>query len=336
MELTYRPFELELKHPFTIAKFSRTSTPLMLVEIRREGYVGYGEASMVPYIGESHQTATEFLNKVDVSQFKYPFDFGSIIQYLDSLAPGNPAIKAAVDIALHDLGGKLKGEPCWRLLGSDPAKMPVTSYTVGIDTPEVLVEKVKQAGDCRVIKVKLGRGSDQELINTIRSATDLPLYVDANQGWTDLQHSLDMCYWLQEQGVVLIEQPIVKTDPDSNAWLSERSPIPIIGDEAVQRLADVDKAHGVYNGINVKLMKSAGMHEAHQMIVRAKELGLKVLIGCMSETSCATLAAAALAPQCDWADIDGPFLVSNNPFKMPEFRDGKWVLSEEPGLGLPY
>ncbi|HEX3384159.1 MAG TPA: enolase C-terminal domain-like protein, partial [Mucilaginibacter sp.] len=182
--------------------------------------------------------------------------------------------------------------------------------------------------------VKLGRGSDQELINTIRSVTDLPLYVDANQGWTDREQSLDMTYWLKEQGVVLIEQPMAKTDPDGNAWLTERSPIPIIGDEAVQRFADVEKANGVYSGINVKLMKSAGMYEAHRMILNAKKRGLKVLIGCMSETSCATLAAAALAPQCDWADLDGPLLVSNNPYQMPEFKDGKWVLNSSPGLGL--
>jgi L-alanine-DL-glutamate epimerase-like enolase superfamily enzyme len=125
-----------------------------------------------------------------------------------------------------------------------------------------------------------------------------------------------------------------KTDPDRNAWLAERSPIPIIGDEAVQRLADVEMAKGIYHGINVKLMKSAGMYEAHQMILRARKLGLKVMIGCMSETSCATLAAAALAPQCDWADLDGPLLTTNNPFKMPEFGDGKWVLSDNAGLGL--
>jgi L-alanine-DL-glutamate epimerase-like enolase superfamily enzyme len=306
----------------------------MLLEIEHEGHVGYGEASMVPYMGESQQSAAEFLNKVDISQFKYPFDFGSIIQYLDDIATGNPAIKAAIDIALHDLEGKLKQQPCWQLLGSDPAKMPVTSYTVGIDTPEVLVEKVKERQGAKVIKVKLGRGSDKELIGTIRSVTDLPLYVDANQGWTDREQSLDMTHWLQEQGVVLIEQPMAKTDPDSNAWLTERSPIPIIGDEAVQRFTDVEKAHGVYLGINVKLMKSAGMYEAHRMILKAKELGLKVLIGCMSETSCATLAAAALAPQCEWADLDGPLLVSNNPYQMPEFKDGKWVLNDEPGLGL--
>jgi L-alanine-DL-glutamate epimerase-like enolase superfamily enzyme len=336
MQLTYQPFELLLKHPFTIAKFSRTSTPLMLVQVAYEGHTGYGEASMVPYMGESHQSAIDFLSKVDASQFKYPFDFASIINYLDSIAPGNPAVKAAIDIALHDLDGKLKGQPCWKLLGSDPAKMPVTSGTIGIDTKEVILQKVKEAEGLNVIKVKLGRDTDKDLIQIIRSVTDVPLYVDANQGWTDRKQSLDLIYWLKEQGVQLIEQPMLKTDIDGNAWITEHSPIPIIGDEAVQRLADVEKAKGVYHGINIKLMKSAGMYEAQQMINKARELGLKILIGCMSETSCATLAAAALAPQCDWADLDGPFLTTNNPYKMPGFSEGKWVLSEEVGLGLKF
>lgn len=334
MKLTYQPFDLLLKHTFTIAKFSRTSTPVMLVQVEHEGQTGYGEASMVPYMGESFESARGFLARVDLKRFRHPFDFESIIAYLDSIAPGNPAIKAGIDIALHDLDGKLRQKPCWRLLGSDPAKMPLTSYTIGIDTPEIIIQKLNENPGCRIIKVKLGRDSDKELINTIRSVTDLPLFVDANQGWTDLQQSLDMTYWLHEQGVLLIEQPMPKTDPDSNAWLTERSPVPIIGDESVQRLADVEKAKGVYHGINIKLMKSAGMYEAQQMIKKARELDLKIMIGCMSETSCATLAAAALAPQCDWADLDGPFLTSNNPYKMPEFKDGKWVLSDEVGLGL--
>ncbi|WP_261382340.1 dipeptide epimerase [Mucilaginibacter achroorhodeus] len=334
MQLTYQPYELLLKHTFTIAKFSRNSTPLMLVKINHEGHTGYGEASMVPYMGESHQSAAEFLNKVDVNLFKYPFDFDAIIAYLDNIAPGNPAVKAAIDIALHDLEGKLKGVPCWQLLGSDPALMPVTSYTVGIDTKEVIIQKIHEAPEAKVIKVKLGRDTDKDLIQTIRSVTDKPLYVDANQGWTDRKQSLDFIYWLQEQGVKLIEQPMLKTDVDGNAWITEHSPIPIIGDEAVQRFADVDKAAGVYHGINIKLMKSAGMHEAKRMLDRALELGLKVLIGCMSETSCATLAAAALAPQCDWADLDGPLLVSNNPYQNPAFSQGKWELSYAPGLGL--
>jgi len=334
MQLTYQPFELLLKHTFTIAKFSRTSTPLMLVNISHDGHTGHGEASMVPYMGESHQTAADFLSKVDASRFKYPFDFAAITNYLDNMAPGQPAVKAAIDIALHDLDGKLQGKPCWQLLGSDPPKMPVTSFTIGIDTKEMVLQKVKEADGLKVIKVKLGRDSDKQLIQTIRSATNVPLYVDANQGWTDPKESLDLIYWLQEQGVVLIEQPMAKTDIDGNAWISRHSPIPIIGDEAVQRLGDVEKAAGVYHGINIKLMKSAGMYEAQLMINKARALDLKILIGCMSETSCATLAAAALAPQCDWADLDGPFLTSNNPYPMPDFNDGKWVLNDTPGLGL--
>ncbi len=334
MTLTYQPFELLLKHTFTIAKFSRTSTPVMLIQVGLEGHIGYGEASMVPYMGESFETAIDFLNKVDAAQFKYPFDFEAIIAYLDSIAPGNPAIKAGLDIALHDLDGKLQRQPCWKLSGSDAATMPQTSFTIGIDTPDIIIQKVKENPDCKIIKVKLGRDSDKELIKTIRSVTDLPLFVDANQGWTDLQRSLDMTHWLYEQGVLLIEQPMLKTDIDSNAWLTERSPIPIIGDESVQRLPDVEKAKGVYHGINIKLMKSAGMYEAHQMILKAKELGLKLMIGCMSETSCATLAGIALAPQCDWADLDGPFLTSNNPYKMPGFKDGRWLLNNDDGLGI--
>lgn len=334
MKLTYQPFSLNLKHPFTIAKFSRTSTPIMLVQLAHEGHIGYGEASMVPYMGESHESAAAFLNKVDVGQFKYPFDFGAIINYLDEIAPGNPAIKAAIDIALHDLDGKLQQQPCWRLLVSDPALMPVTSFTIGIDTPDVIRHKVKEAEGFKVIKVKLGRDSDKELITTIRQLTDVPLYADANQGWTDREQSLDLLHWLQQQNVQLVEQPMLKTDIDGNAWLTERSPIPLIGDEAVQRLPDVITAQGVYHGINIKLMKSAGMYEAKQMIDKARELDLKILIGCMSETSCATLAAAALAPQCDWADIDGPFLTNNNPYQAPEFVDGKYILSNEAGLGL--
>lgn len=334
MELTYQPFELQLKHTFTIAKFSRTSTPVILLQIAHEGYTGYGEASMVPYMSETYETAFEFLKKVDTAQFKYPFDFDEIMSYLDSIAPGNTAIKAGIDIALHDLEGKIKRQPCWQLLGSDPAKMPLTSFTVGIDTPEVMRQKLLEATEFKIIKVKLGRDNDKEIIQTIRSVTDVPLFVDANQGWSGLQKSLDLTYWLQEQGVVLIEQPMLKTDYDSNAWLTERSPLPIIADEAMQRLPDVEKAKGAYHGINIKLMKSTGLHEAKKMLQKARELEMKVMVGCMTETSCAALAGAALAPQCDWADLDGPFLTSNNPFLLPEFVDGKWFLGEESGLGL--
>ena len=334
MKINYKPFELELKYPFTISGFSRNSTPIMLLDISCEGFTGYGEASMVPYMGENTQSAIDFLKMVDLSWLKPPFDFDELSVYLDSLSSGNPNIKAAIDIALHDLSGKIFNIPCYRMFGSDPENMPLTSLTIGIAAPEMIIRKVREAADCHIIKVKLGRDNDQELINTIRSVTDKPLFVDANQGWTDRNRGIDMACWLAEKGTLLIEQPMLKSDLEGNAWITEHSPIPIIADEAVQRLADVEIVKGAYHGINMKLMKSGGMAEGFKMIKKAKDQNMKVLIGCMSETSCATLAAAALAPLCDWADLDGPFLTSNNPFKDPNFVNGKWILNDEPGLGL--
>ena len=334
MKISCKPFELDLKHPFSISKFTRTSTPLMLIKIQYEDIVGYGEASMVPYMGESYETAQAFLNQVDLSQFHHPFIFEEIITYLDSIAPGQPAIKAAIDIALNDINGKILNKPCYEIYSADLSKMPVTSYTIGIDTLEVIREKLKDAEQFKVIKVKLGRDNDREIIETIRRMTDVPLYVDANQGWTDRIKAIDLIYWLHQQGVLLIEQPMDKNDLDGNAWLTERSPIPLLADEAVQRLADMDQLKGAYHGINVKLMKSCGMYEGRQMILKARSFGMKVLIGCMSETSCATLAAAALAPLCNWADLDGPWLTLNNPFTNPPFENGKYRLKNLPGLGL--
>lgn len=289
---------------------------------------------MVPYMGESDETALSFLKKVDLSRFNYPFNFNEITNYLDDIAPGQPAIKAAIDIALHDLWGKIDRKPTWTYFGSKPETMPLSSYTIGIDEVEVVKKKVEEATDFKVLKVKLGRDNDREIIRTIRSVTAAPLYVDANQGWTDKEKALDLIFWLKEQGVELIEQPMDKTDIEGNAWITERSPLPILGDEAVQRFEDVEKARGVYHGINIKLMKSGGMHEAYLMIQKAKSLNMPVLIGCMSETSCATMAAACLAPLCNWCDLDGPFLTTNNPFKRPYFIDGKYALQNEPGLGL--
>jgi L-Ala-D/L-Glu epimerase len=334
MRISYRPFDLKLRYPFRISGFSRSATPLALVEITHEGTTGFGEASMVPYLGESFNTASTFLAKVNLDWLKHPFDYAAVVRYLDSLAPANPAIKAAIDIALHDLDGKLKNKPCYELVHADPSNMPVSSITIGMDSPEIVLKKVQEAEAAKVLKVKLGSEKDRILIETIRSVTSKPLYVDANQGWTNKEQALDLIHWLKEAGVELIEQPMSKTDVQAHAWLTERSPLPIIADESVQRLADIEQVKDAYHGINVKLMKSAGMYEAHQMILRAKALHMKVLIGCMSETSVATLAAAALAPLCDWADLDGPFLTSNNPFQTPPFVEGKWVLRPVAGLGI--
>ncbi len=340
MTLRFRPYELHLKHVFTLASGSRSTTPVMLTEIRYENFTGYGEASMPPYLGESHETAAAFLKSVDLGRFSSPFLVEDILTWVDQLAPGNYAAKASVDIALHDLLGKMMGQPWYRIWGLDPAKTPDTSFTIGIDTPEVVEVKVQEASPYKILKVKLGQKSDKEMIRSVRSGTDKPICVDVNQGWTDRVMALEMINWLKEQGVVFVEQPMPKTAVDDISWLTQHSPLPIIADEGIQTVTDFKKVLGVYSGINVKLMKCGGMHAAYIMINMARAMGMKVMIGCMTETSCAVTAAAQLSPMVDWADLDGNLLISNDVFKGLTISDGKIILPGTPGIGvsdpLPY
>lgn len=333
MSLRFRPYTLQLKHVFTVAVSSRTTTPVVLTEVEYDGVTGYGEASMPPYLGESHDSVLAFLAKVDLGRFSSPFDLEAILADVDALAPGNTAAKASVDIALHDLVGKLMRQPWYRIWGYDPAKTPLTTFTIGIDTPEVVKAKTREAAEFKVLKIKLGRDTDKAMVEAIRSVTRVPLTGDANQGWTDRAVALDMLHWLAERGFEYVEQPLPKERLDDLAWLTERSPIPIIGDEGVQRLPDVAKARGVYAGVNIKLMKSAGMREAHRMLELARALGMKVMIGCMTETSCAISAASHLSPMVDWADLDGALLISNDLFDGTKVIDGKVTLVDRPGIG---
>lgn len=335
IKFSYRPYTLELKHTFTVATNSRTTTPVVLTEIEYEGVTGYGEASMPPYLGESHQTVTEFLSKVDLTQFNNIFDLENILAYVDGIAPKNTAAKASVDIALHDVIGKLMEQPWYNIWGLDKSKTPYTSFTIGIDTAEVVKQKTIEAGQqFKILKVKLGRDNDKEMIETIRSVTNTPLTCDVNQGWTDREYALDMIHWLKDKGMLFVEQPMPKERVDDNAWLTEKSPLPVIGDEAVQRLPDVIKAHGVYSGINIKLMKCTGMREAHKMITLARSLGMKVMLGCMTETSCAISAASQLSPLVDWADLDGALLIKNDVYDGMKVIDGKVTLPDRPGIGV--
>jgi L-alanine-DL-glutamate epimerase-like enolase superfamily enzyme len=334
MKLSYRPFDVRIKHTFTVSGSSRNTTPVVLTEIAYEGYTGYGEASMPPYLGESQESVIAFLSRVDLEQFSDPFMLDDILAYVDGVAEGNRAAKACIDIALHDLIGKLVDQPLWRLWGINPDNTPMTSFTIGIDTPEVVKLKTEEAARFKVLKVKLGGGNDREMIETVRSVTDVPLYVDVNQGWKDRQMALDMCHWLKEQGVEFVEQPLPKERIEDIAWLTERSPLPIMADEAFQRLDDLAAFHGVYSGINIKLMKSTGLREAHQSIIVARALGMRVMMGCMVESSVAVSAASQLSPLVDWADLDGNLLISNDPFRGMEVINGKVTLNDLPGIGV--
>ena len=335
LHMKFFPYELKLAHVFTVASYSRTTTPDVQVEITWEGVTGYGEASMPPYLGQSVETVTNFLNKVDLSQFNDPFKMEDILSYVDSLSEGDGAAKCAIDIALHDLVGKLLGQPWYKLWGLDPAKAPSTTFTIGIDTPDVVKEKTLEAvGKFNILKVKVGLDTDVEMIETIRTVTDVPLAVDANQGWKDRSKALDEIFWLKEHGIVMVEQPMPKEMLDDIAWLTERSPLPIFADESIQRMKDIPSLVGAYNGINIKLMKCTGMREGWKMANMARALGMKVMVGCMTETSCAVSAAAQFSPYVDFADLDGNLLIANDRFDGVKVVDGKLSLPDRPGIGV--
>ncbi|MBR5436695.1 MAG: dipeptide epimerase [Muribaculaceae bacterium] len=335
LNLSFEPYELKLQHAFNLAKYSRTTTPDVQVQIEFDGIIGYGEASMPPYLGESVASVTKFLSSLDLAQFTDPFRIEEIHEYMDSIAPNDRAAKASIDIALHDLVGKIMGQPWYKIWGLSPEKSPNTSFTIGIDTAEVVRKKVEETAPYKVIKVKMGLDNDKELVEIIRSMTDKPICVDANQGWNDKEKALEMCFWLAERNCLFVEQPMPKEMIDETAWVRERSPLPIIADEFLQRLPDIARAKGVYDGINIKLMKSTGMHEAYKMAVQARAQDMKVMLGCMTETSCAVTAAGQLAPMVDWADLDGNLLIANDIFDGIKIVDGQVVVpADRPGIGV--
>lgn len=335
MKLTFRPYELQMRHTFTVATYSRTTTPGVQVEIEYDGQVGYGEASMPPYLGESTDSVTNFLKQVDLEQFSSPFEMEKILDDVDKIAEKNAAAKASVDIALHDLVGKLLGAPWYRIWGLSLDTIPPTVYTIGIDDAETVRKKTVEAGNrFKMLKVKLGRDNDKEMIETVRSVSDLPIAADANQGWTDKNQVLDMMHWLHEKNVVLVEQPFAKDQLEDSAWLTERSPVPIFADESVQRLSDIMKLNGCFSGINIKLMKCTGMREAWKAINLVRACGMKLMLGCMTETSCAIAAAVHLSPMADFLDLDGNLLISNDLFDGIRLEGGRQLPSDRPGLGI--
>lgn len=332
--LYYAPHFLQLKHVFQVAAGARTQTPVVLVAIAYQGQIGYGEASMPPYLGESHDSVMHFIDQVDFTPFKDAFRLEDMLEYIDGIAQGNTAAKAALDIALHDVLGKRMGQPWYKIWGLDPEDTVPTSFTIGIDSQEMIRQKVAEATEFKVLKVKLGAGNDREIIETIRSLSDQPICVDANQGWKDREEAIEMIEWLHHQNVLFVEQPMPKTAWEDHAWLKERSPLPIVADEAAQRLKDVRQVAQAYDGINIKLMKCTGLYEARKMIALARDLDLKIMLGCMTETSCAISAASQLAPLADWLDLDGALLIKDDLFTGMQVQDGKVKLSDAPGIGL--
>ena len=334
MQLSFYRYDLKLKHPFTIARGTRTVEPVVIVKLEHGGLTGFGEAAPSSRYGENENTVEAFLGRVDVKKFNEPFQLESILDYVDSLADGNYSAKAAIDIALHDWVGKALNVPLYKYWGLDKAKTPVTSFTIGIDKPEVIEKKVREAEEYPILKIKLGGDNDEEIMRTIRKVTRKTLRVDANEGWKSKEDALRKIQWLAQEGVEFVEQPMPANDLDGVAWLRERATLPLIADENCIRLHDIPKLMNSYDGINIKLMKCTGLREAMKMVATARACRMKIMVGCMIETSIAISAAAQFSPLIDYADLDGAVLTTNDPFEGTTIVRGKLELPDRPGIGV--
>jgi L-alanine-DL-glutamate epimerase-like enolase superfamily enzyme len=326
---------LLLRHTWSISRNSSDFKDNVFLRLEREGVVGWGEAAPNVRYGQSAEQTAAALEKVrPVIEAGDWRAYAGLREQWERAIPEPSCAWAALDMAILDWVGRRLNVPLYRLFGLEADKAPVTTFSIGIDTPEVIRQKVEEAQEFPVLKIKVGRDNDDEILAAVRAVTDKPLRVDANEGWHDKEQALEKIRRLQGLGVELIEQPLPATLREETAWLRERVDIPIIADEAVQRAGDIPRLAGAYDGINIKLMKAGGIQEAVRMIHVARALGLKVMLGCMIESSVAVSAAAHLSPLADYADLDGNLLISNDPFAGVAVERGRLVLSERPGLGV--
>lgn len=334
MKLSWKRYDLQLKHTFRIARNTRDFVPVVILSLEHDGIIAFGEASPNVRYGEDVETLNKFFEQIDLTKFDSPFSIDEILQYVDSIGVGNNSAKCAVDIALHDWVGKKLNIPLWKMWGVNPANAPLSSFTIAIDTKEIVQQKVREAADFPILKIKVGLENDREMIDAIREITDKPLYVDANEGWKTREKALESVQWLKNKNIVFIEQPMPAERFEDIKWLRDHSEIPLIADESVLHLKDVPKLAEAFDGINIKLMKSAGIREATRMIHAAQSTGMKVMMGCMIETSIGISAAAQLTSLLDYCDLDGNVLISNDPFDGCRNIKGKLELTKKAGLGI--
>ncbi len=326
MDLSITELALPLAHAFTITRGSQTVTETALFRLRWNGLEGLGESSPIPRYGESLASVRDAFRTRDFAG-ETPYEMERLLEGLP------PAAKCGLDIALHDLVGKDLDRPLWQLLGLDPARTPTTSFTIGIDTLPVTLQKLEEIRDHPVIKVKLGTGREVETIEAMRARYTGTLRIDANEGWTP-ERSVSILRELERFDIEFCEQPIPAGSPAQLRYIREHSAIPIVTDEDSKDAFDLPRLIGCVDGINVKLVKCGGIRGALAMIHTARALGLKIMLGCMVESQVLTTAAAHLSPLVDWADLDGPFLTAEDPFDGIAYANGKIVLPEGPGLGV--
>jgi L-alanine-DL-glutamate epimerase-like enolase superfamily enzyme len=334
MKLSYREYVLRLRHTFTIARGSVETKQVLIVTLEHDGIVGYGEAAPSSRYGETIETAAAFLDRVELDAFDNPFHIESILNHVGAIAEGHYAAKAAIDLALHDWVGKRVGLPLHEFWGLDKSKTPQTSFTIGIDEPEMLIHKIEEAEQYPILKIKLGTDDDKGIMTAIRKATKKTLRVDANEGWKRKETAVEKIKWLEQEGVEFVEQPLPASDLDGTSWVRERVDLPLIADEDCVRLHDIPRLRKAFDGINIKLMKCTGLREALKMIHTGRACNMKVMMGCMIETSVGISAAAQLSPLIDYADLDGNLLIKNDPFVGVRVKQGRLELPDLPGIGI--
>jgi len=326
---------LNLRHAWTTTMSSSQYRETLHVRYTRDGVTGVGEgAPIVRYKEEAHsaQAAVDSIGALLLAAD--PWQFSKVMAQVFSRIDGQYAAKAAIDIALMDWVGQKLGIPLYRHFGLDPRDAPVTTFSIGIDTPEITRQKVREAEPFPILKIKVGLDTDEATIAAVRSVTNKPLRVDANEGWKDKEEAVRKINWLEKQGVEFVEQPMPAAMIEETRWVRSRVHLPIIADEACPHAADIPKLVGAYDGVNIKLDKSGGILEAWRMIQIAKSLGFKTMLGCMICSSVSVTAAAHLSPLVDYADLDGNLLIANDPYSGVLVERGKLILPDRPGLGL--
>jgi L-alanine-DL-glutamate epimerase-like enolase superfamily enzyme len=326
---------LQLRHTWTTTMSSSAFRDTLHVRYTRDGITGHGEGAPIVRYQENAAGARQAAESVrDLVTAADPWEFEKLHSEIARRLSGQYAAQAALDIALMDWVGQKLGIPLYRYFGLNPDDAPITTFSIGIDTPEITRQKVREADAFPVLKIKVGLDTDEATIAAVRSVTNKPLRVDANEGWKDKEEAVRKINWLATQGVEFVEQPMPASMLEETRWVHERVHVPLIADEACQRLSDVPKLVGIFDGVNVKLDKSGGMLVAFEMIQMARALGLRTMLGCMVSSSVSVTAAAHLSPLVNYADLDGNLLIANDPFVGIKVKDGRLILPNGPGLGL--
>ena len=326
---------LNLLHTWTTTMSASQYRDTLYLAYSRDGITGHGEGAPIVRYKEDAESARKAVESVrDLLLSSDPMQFSKTLAEVFARVPGEWAAKSAIDIALMDWVAQKLGIPLYEYFGLDPAAAPVTTFSIGIDTPEITKQKTLEAAEYPVLKVKVGLSTDEATIEAVRSVTKKPLRVDANEGWTDKEEAVRKINWLETQGVEFIEQPMPAAMIEETRWVRARVHIPIIADEACERPADLAKVKDAYDGVNIKLDKCGGVLQAHRMIQMAKAFGMRTMLGCMVSSSVTVTAAAHLSPLVDYADLDGNLLIANDPYRGVRVVKGKLILPNTPGLGL--